>query len=85
MTADETVAQAVTFLLAGTDTTSQTMAYALYSLAVNPEVQSKLEGEIRDCLEQSKVSCHGTCASASRILSLTGTHISEFSEQYKNR
>lgn len=59
MSTDETVAQATTFLLAGTDTTSHTLAFALYSLAVNPEVQSKLEMEIRNCLEQNKVSCHG--------------------------
>ena len=58
MSADETVAQTVTFLLAGTDTTSHTLAFVLYSLAMNPEVQSKLEREIRNCLENNKVSCH---------------------------
>ena len=54
---DEIVAQATNFLLAGVDTTLHTLAFALYSLAINPEVQSKLEKEITDHFEQSTVSC----------------------------
>ena len=56
MSVDEIVAQATTFLLAGTDTTWHTLSFALYSLAINPEVQSKLKREIRNCVEQSTVS-----------------------------
>lgn len=56
MSVDEIVAQATTFLLAGADTILHTLSFALYSLAINPEVQSKLKREIGYCVEQSSVS-----------------------------
>lgn len=34
------------FLLAGYETTSTTLAYIMYEMAVNPEVQKKLQEEI---------------------------------------
>ncbi|KAI5652185.1 cytochrome p450 domain-containing protein [Phthorimaea operculella] len=45
---DELVAQAVTFLQAGFETTSTTMSFLLYELALNPEVQDRLAEEIRE-------------------------------------
>ena len=43
---DEVAAQAIGFLLAGSDTTSVTLSLTCYFLATNPEVQEKLKHEI---------------------------------------
>lgn len=44
---DEIIAQAVTFLMAGYETTATALTYATYELALNPEVQDKLCDEIK--------------------------------------
>ena len=51
LTDDEVVAQSVVFLLAGYETSSNTLSFTLYHLAVNPDVQDKLRSEISDALE----------------------------------
>lgn len=43
---DEIIAQAVTFLMAGYETTATALTYATYELALNPEVQDKLCDEV---------------------------------------
>lgn len=48
LSTSEVVSQIATFLVAGTDTTSNAMAYLLHSLASNKRVQDKLRGEIID-------------------------------------
>ena len=47
-TNDELVAQCLLFFLAGYDTSSTTLAFAAYELAINPEIQEKLRSEILD-------------------------------------
>lgn len=44
-------AQAYIFFMAGFETSSTAMTYALYELALHPEIQDKLHGEIREALE----------------------------------
>ncbi|XP_078377237.1 cytochrome P450 3A24-like [Oculina patagonica] len=50
---DEIVAQAVVFLLAGYETSSNTLGFALYHLAVNPDVQDMLRTEINEAMESN--------------------------------
>ena len=46
MTETEMIAQSILFLAAGYDTTSLTVTYLAYCLALNPDVQEKLIEEI---------------------------------------
>ena len=50
---DEIVAQSVIFLLAGYETTSNTLAFTLYHLAVNPDIQDKLRTEIKEAMDSN--------------------------------
>ena len=43
---EEIIAQSIVFLLAGYETSSNTLSFTLYHLAVNPDVQDKLRKEI---------------------------------------
>jgi hypothetical protein len=45
---DDLIAQAFLFFIAGFETVSTAMSFALYELAVNPDVQDKLVAEIRE-------------------------------------
>jgi cytochrome P450 family 6 len=46
------VAQALTFLLAGYATTAGTLSFALYELALHPEIQQSLRAEILQVLSK---------------------------------
>lgn len=50
LTEIEAMAQCVLFFLAGLETTSSTLAFATYHLALNPEVQEKLRKEVDECM-----------------------------------
>jgi cytochrome P450 family 6 len=46
------VAQALTFLIAGYESSGSTLTYALYELALNPEIQQILRAEILQVLSK---------------------------------
>ncbi|KAF2897255.1 hypothetical protein ILUMI_08920 [Ignelater luminosus] len=50
-TIEEIAAQAFVFFLAGYETSSTTMAFCLYELAMNPEIQDRLREEINQTFE----------------------------------
>ena len=56
----EMIADIIFILLAGYDTTSNTLAYTAYLLAINPEVQEVLANHILTYFEENPVStCRG--------------------------
>ena len=55
LTNKEVVSLSAGFLLAGYDTTANTLGYAAYLLAINPDKQDTLIQEIDAYLEQNKV------------------------------
>ena len=55
LTNEEIVAHAVTFILAGYETTANTLAYTSYLLALNPDIQEKLQSEIDSYFEDKPV------------------------------
>ncbi len=54
----EVVGQAVGMLLAGYETTANALAYTSYLLALNPDIQEKLQSEIDTYFEEKPVSSH---------------------------
>jgi cytochrome P450 family 6 len=49
---DVIAAQAFLFFLAGFETTSATMTFCLYELALNPDIQERVRNEIDTVLER---------------------------------
>ncbi|XP_078377062.1 cytochrome P450 3A24-like [Oculina patagonica] len=50
---DEIVHQSIIFLLAGYETSSNTLSFTVYYLALNPDVQDKLRTEIKEAMESN--------------------------------
>ena len=50
---EEIIAQAIVFLLAGYETSSNTLSFTLYYLALNQDVQDKLRAEIKEAVESN--------------------------------
>ena len=56
MTSEEVVGHARVVLLAGYETTANTLAYTSYLLAINPDIQEKLQSEIDSYFDENPVS-----------------------------
>ena len=59
LTSEEVVGQAIGFLLAGYETTANTLAFTSYLLALNPDIQEKLQSEIDSYFDDNPVSASG--------------------------
>ena len=55
LTDEQTVAEAVGLMMAGYDTTANALAYTSYLLALNPDIQEKLQSEIDDYFDNRPV------------------------------
>ena len=60
MTDSEVYANAVGFLFAGNETTAMMLSYTSYLLALNPDIQEKLQSEIDAHFEDKPVSLYNT-------------------------
>ena len=56
LTIEQIAGFSVDFLLAGYETTANTLTYTTYLLAMNPDVQEKLQAEIDQYFEDDPVS-----------------------------
>lgn len=56
LTVQEVVSHIITFLMAGYETTSVTLSYTSYLLALNPTVQEKVHTEILNYFKNNPVS-----------------------------
>ena len=56
LTDEEIVANSIVFLLAGNETTANALAFTSYLLALNPEIQEKLQAKIDEYFESKPVS-----------------------------
>ena len=61
MTDAEVYANSFGFLAAGNETTSVTLSFASYELAINPDIQEKLQSEIDAYFEDKPVSNFSKC------------------------
>ncbi len=55
LTEEEVALVSLDFLLAGYETTASSLSFAAYQLALNPDIQKKLQVEIDDYYEQNPV------------------------------
>ena len=56
LTSKEIVENSVTFLIAGYETTANTLSFTTYLLAINPDIQEKLQSEIDMYFDNKPVS-----------------------------
>ena len=53
---EEIVGHSIVFLIAGNETTANTLAFTSYLLALNPEIQEKLQAKIDEYFKSKPVS-----------------------------
>lgn len=70
---DDLIAQAAVFFTAGFETTSTTISFVVYELAIHLEMQDRLRKEILDALEETdgKITYEMVCKHVSHTFSHT--------------
>lgn len=66
----EAYAQAFVFFFAGFETSASTIAYGLYELALNPEIQEKVYDEIRELLDSPDGCSYDNCVNGVKYLDM---------------
>lgn len=66
----EAYAQAFVFFFAGFETSSATIAYALYELAINPDIQEKVDEEIDELLNSMDGCSYENCVNNTKYLDM---------------
>ena len=64
LTSREIVDNSVVFLIAGFETTAKSISYSSYYLALNPDIQEKLQSEIDNYFEDNPVRIITPCTCA---------------------
>ena len=77
LTDEDIVAVATDFILAGYETTANTLGYTSYLLALNPDKQDKLYNEINAYFDEHEVLLTYTCM-CSRVIICSHVQIVEF-------
>ena len=75
LTDEEIVVQSITFLVAGYEATSNTLAYTSYLLALNPEIQEKLQTTIDEYFENNPVSGGALHHTSDVMLDMLSYHV----------
>lgn len=84
MTDEEVVANSFGFLFAGNETTAITLSFASYQLALNPDVQEKLQSEIDAYFEDKPVSSCPYCLDTPHHTCPVAYHVSLHTTGFKS-
>lgn len=69
-TFEEIAAQSFVFIIAGYETSAATMSFCLYELALNPEIQKRLQENIDETLEKHDGQMNYDCVKEMKYLTM---------------
>lgn len=75
LTKDQIYTNITELLMAGSDTTANTLCFALYLLANNPDKQQKLRNELTNVVKPSTTTPNSSSSSSSSPLQITNEHL----------
>jgi cytochrome P450 len=80
------VAQAFVFLIAGYETSASTLSFAMYELAINPEIQQRLRAEILEVLRKhdGKLTYDGMQDMSYLDRVVSGEEVNKFNKNFRS-